>query len=596
MKKNGAGLRGLAVAHRLVVSSILAWACLLSACGGGGSDNAATGENPLFAGPPDNIVRSSDRSAANKLPSGLVEIQLIKSIERQISRTVFEYEFAVTVTAHADPVPSRFLVASSAMAAVQIVSGNLVMADLAAGQQLRVQDRVVLRHDRTAPFDPEAIDWQLAQVVVPQTGFAPNYLGSVPMRITTDAQPYTVARRLGSDQLVTSARDGLAFVRGELVVLAQGAEGARLLSDHVAARGFTVVARGGSAVGSYTVQTHTRNEADLLAVRDDLAAQAFVYAVSKNYAMGSAAQSGDPSWQTSNQSWNLDAIRLAAARDLFNNAAPGNGVRVGVLDAAFPDIASSLLPGRTLNADLPPVRDISLRPESSNGWYYSFLSALVGPSYFDVLRPGETIVAGVRGSLGSVDYNHGAHVLGIIAALDDAKGTVGVAPGASLTVADYLALNEIGALDQMLHDMERLVEDGNQVINLSVGTKLCGTGAGACPLVSGNVFDEGIARVHLRALDSLIERYPRTLFIQSAGNQGQSRFEGTGQPVWADLNGFVASWLRRCRLWKPLARSAKRSSASQLTHWSSEAWSIPALACSCRPRPACHRAATLPPR
>jgi subtilisin family serine protease len=65
---------------------------------------------------------------------------------------------------------------------------------------------------------------------------------------------------------------------------------------------------------------------------------------------------------------------------------------------------------------------------------------------------------------------HGTHVAGIIAAKDNTMGVLGVAPDVELHI--YKALNgEYGSLDSITKALKAAIEDGMDIINMSLGTQ-----------------------------------------------------------------------------------------------------------------------------
>jgi len=69
------------------------------------------------------------------------------------------------------------------------------------------------------------------------------------------------------------------------------------------------------------------------------------------------------------------------------------------------------------------------------------------------------------------DHGHGTHVAGTIGALRDAKGVVGVAPEAQLYAVKVLDANGSGAYSNIIAGIQWAVENGIQVINMSLGGK-----------------------------------------------------------------------------------------------------------------------------
>ncbi|MBI4128021.1 MAG: S8 family peptidase [Parcubacteria group bacterium] len=68
------------------------------------------------------------------------------------------------------------------------------------------------------------------------------------------------------------------------------------------------------------------------------------------------------------------------------------------------------------------------------------------------------------------DNGHGTHVAGIIGALDNNEGTVGVAPEVSLYAIKVLGADGTGTLEDIIEGIRWATENGMNVINMSVVT------------------------------------------------------------------------------------------------------------------------------
>jgi len=126
-------------------------------------------------------------------------------------------------------------------------------------------------------------------------------------------------------------------------------------------------------------------------------------------------------------SWGVKQIGAGTVHDLFNK---GAGVKVAVLDTGID----------TDHTDLNYDLDCS----------YDFVNG---------------------DSVPEDGYGHGTHVSGIIAAVDNGFGVVGVAPEA--TICAYKVLNDSGSgyYSDIVAALERAIEDGVQVTNNSYGSR-----------------------------------------------------------------------------------------------------------------------------
>lgn len=97
----------------------------------------------------------------------------------------------------------------------------------------------------------------------------------------------------------------------------------------------------------------------------------------------------------------------------------------------------------------------------------------------DKLHSDLSVVGGVnfvvkRGRVNSSDWNddngHGTHVAGIVAALDNSIGVVGVAPEASLYAVKVLDSRGSGYLSDIILGLQWAVDNQMSVVNMSLGT------------------------------------------------------------------------------------------------------------------------------
>jgi len=107
------------------------------------------------------------------------------------------------------------------------------------------------------------------------------------------------------------------------------------------------------------------------------------------------------------------------------------------------------------------------------------------------------------------DHGHGSHVAGILAALDNSQGVVGVAPKVDLYALKVLNLFGTGGYSDIVAAMEWSVTNGIHVVNLSLGS----------------VSDPGTTV--RQAFDSAAAK--GLVIVAAAGNEGNP--EGTGDNV-----------------------------------------------------------------
>jgi subtilisin family serine protease len=76
-------------------------------------------------------------------------------------------------------------------------------------------------------------------------------------------------------------------------------------------------------------------------------------------------------------------------------------------------------------------------------------------------------------STGNDDHGHGSHVAGIIGALDNIQGVVGIAPGARLWALKALNAQGMGSLADIIKAIDFVTENADQieVVNMSLGAQ-----------------------------------------------------------------------------------------------------------------------------
>lgn len=123
--------------------------------------------------------------------------------------------------------------------------------------------------------------------------------------------------------------------------------------------------------------------------------------------------------------WGVDRIDA----DLAWNTSSGSGIKVGIIDTGIdikhPDLVSNLKGG------------------ASTVWYTG--------SYND-------------------DNGHGTHVAGIVAALNNTLGVVGVGPQIDLYGVKVLDRNGSGYLSDVIEGLDWAIQNKMQVVNMSLGT------------------------------------------------------------------------------------------------------------------------------
>ena len=149
----GKFLRHLSYLRFLAVTAV---GLLVSACGGGNdvptpsSPAAATKMRALSA-----AVLSADMTSAVKVQG------LVKKSETRVSRTVFEYEYALVLANSGPELQSVEVRLTGAGASTTVVEGISLVDRLPAKGTLTTADTIRVRHDRLLTFRPEQLVWQV---------------------------------------------------------------------------------------------------------------------------------------------------------------------------------------------------------------------------------------------------------------------------------------------------------------------------------------------------------------------------------------------------------------------------------------------------
>jgi len=141
--------------------------------------------------------------------------------------------------------------------------------------------------------------------------------------------------------------------------------------------------------------------------------------------------------------WAPDAIN---APEAWNEGAFGGGATVAILDGGF-------------DLDHP-----DLLPNINFGLSQDFTGE--GLQYDYTRNPDDDV--GV--------FSHGSHVAGIVAAADNAFGTIGVAPEAELMLVKVLGDSGSGYFDWVISGIVHAAMNGADVINMSLGAYLIKSG------------------------------------------------------------------------------------------------------------------------
>lgn len=142
--------------RRLMLPSLVV---LLAGCGGGTNEPTSR---------PEGIDRPTARalSAVAAAPSVAVPdvavIGMNKVRETRIGRTIFEYDYQIVLQNNGPARASVVATLVGAGAGTTIVNGKINLDPIAAGATVTPGDIITLRHDRTRPFQPAALQWEFS--------------------------------------------------------------------------------------------------------------------------------------------------------------------------------------------------------------------------------------------------------------------------------------------------------------------------------------------------------------------------------------------------------------------------------------------------
>jgi subtilisin len=143
---------------------------------------------------------------------------------------------------------------------------------------------------------------------------------------------------------------------------------------------------------------------------------------------------------------------------------------------------------------------------------------LTHPDLRGNIRGGVNLVK--RGVSPQDDNGHGTHVAGVIAAIDNRLGVVGVAPAARLYAIKVLNRRGVGTLTTLIKGIEWGIDNGMHILNISIGG---GTS------VPGNL---------AAAIQAAVKR--GILVVAAAGNSGDADGKGNTVEVPGKIQGAVA--------------------------------------------------------
>jgi hypothetical protein len=135
-------------------AALLAFALMLTACGGGKSD--APTRAPVFLA---STAISAGIGSSSDANIGVTNLEKIR--ERRIARTIFEYEFKVSVHNSGQAQGGVTVRLASAGAGTTIIQGLIEIGPLESGSTVTSPDTLIVRQDRAQAFALDALRFEV---------------------------------------------------------------------------------------------------------------------------------------------------------------------------------------------------------------------------------------------------------------------------------------------------------------------------------------------------------------------------------------------------------------------------------------------------
>lgn len=135
--------------------AVLVLLLVLAGCGGGGDSETSaasgTARHSALSAPPQTTPAVPLITLGN----------LVKQGETRVGRTVYDYVFSITVANSGAEAADVKLTVTGTGPGTTVVDGEIKVGNLPATAGLITSDTITLRHDRSVPFSPQALQWQI---------------------------------------------------------------------------------------------------------------------------------------------------------------------------------------------------------------------------------------------------------------------------------------------------------------------------------------------------------------------------------------------------------------------------------------------------
>lgn len=195
---------------------------LLNACGGGGSSSPDAAASTTSGS---NAAATVGAAAVAPVKASVTAVTKVS--EARVARTVFDYGFRITVqNGGAQALTGVEVTLTAVGSGSTIVIGNVLVGDLAPNGSARPHGTIVIRHDRTVPFDMNAFKWAATGTVATTPPSTPGVLltGNPAADAAQALVDFDAPRTVFDSEYVRDPATGSEYQRTQiLVTLHQGA-------------------------------------------------------------------------------------------------------------------------------------------------------------------------------------------------------------------------------------------------------------------------------------------------------------------------------------------------------------------------------------
>ncbi|CAN5133466.1 hypothetical protein BH11PSE9_BH11PSE9_02390 [soil metagenome] len=163
-------------------------ACLaVTACGGGGGGESSAGIASNSATDGTKTIQAA--VSTNTTSADGREVTLVKVSETRVSRTVYDYVYTIVVKNNASALANGVAALTTVGKGTTIVKGAVPLGAVEADATVWPFGTITLRHDRTLPFDANALVWSIANSSAPvNRATIPADVAAAAAKIAADPQ------------------------------------------------------------------------------------------------------------------------------------------------------------------------------------------------------------------------------------------------------------------------------------------------------------------------------------------------------------------------------------------------------------------------